>query len=120
MFTCAAWAVMACVIYIVIFLRLMRELNRKKLEHSKASKAAAQVSPKWSEDTAFERPLARRFAVLQENSAIAKDFFPAFKPTSSASTDPAEVLFTKVFRNILLTGAFALLPFGFLACVSSY
>lgn len=94
----------------------MRELKHKKVEHLQSSSAAAQISPEWNEGT---RIAARHFAALMQDSHNAKQFIPTFKPAASVAPAPLDVLFTKMFRNILLTGAFAFIPFSFLACVSN-
>lgn len=119
--TCGTWALIICIPYAFVLKRLLGELKRQRLEPAQSSKAAAQVSPEWNQladGAAMEPPAPKRFAALMDDDENAKLFYPPFSPASSVSTDPTDVLFVKVFRNIVSIGAVALFTFLFLICVS--
>lgn len=115
--TCGLWGLGAVILYGFVFARLMSELKRQRLEHSKgASAAGASVGPLWN-DLPSE-PTPKHFAGLQNDSDDVKRFFPAFKLDDTVSTDPTDELFDKVSRNLFTTGVLGVIAFGFVTCVS--
>lgn len=124
-FTCGVWSLATALFFLVVFILLLLELRRQKLEHSTGTFAAAgmAVDPVWNETTqdnmATGTLVVTSRSMMHQDKLNAAGFFPPFRPAPSVFTASTSALFGKCLRNICASSLLAIGALALTACVSS-